>query len=1039
MTHRNFRQPLLFAAAAVSLAAVAIPSNAPAAPRAPETLQNLGDSRLMEELANRGLDSLLDRMFDAQHVPEEQRQGIRTLHALNDLSDPRIKLSNAEKQRKIKQIVAGINTALPNLKDPDSLMRYAGTLLEFGVTHDVNTLEYWGDDPVLQAQLKPVARTVSDLLEKASTEAANQANILAGKLAGNNQAIANQWQKMDDLSNTAKYKEEMVAYFQALATDGSTDAGKQERAKIADDALTPLAEFDNADSGVQPTVRLMMSKLNMVKGDFKAAKASFQSLIDNPGAAIKPAPDIFQQYDSRYFLLVTEMESGDIDAAHAGVPGLITWQQANLPKDKATQDGLSAATDMLRYRIAGTEAELAKNPADKKKANDEAVTILNQLLKDHKEFQTIIFQQLINRIPPTDPVAKLDPLILQGLTNRARAESDKPDGQKFDAAVVQRGLDAAKELISRKDVIKSDPALEENASLLIAEFEEKLGKTVEAAQGYINYAQKAAATNLPQAKESIDHAGYLTFELKKRKIEPVGLSDLYDRFLQVAINPPFDHKALGYLYAKRLQAQDKPVEAAGYFRLVPNTDKNYLNAQYFLLICLNDGLDKKLDPAQRKQFIAEIGTVGANVKQLAASATDPRDRFKAAHATLIAADLAINEQKDPKRALSLLGEFEQQIKGLPPEQEQQLLNKGLFVRVNSYMALNQLSEATGALKALLDKTPGGAGIGMVRDLLDQLDKQYVKADLINDKAAMSSVAKNEAELTGYLVDWSSKAKDPKIRDFAYQYRVYDARTKRLAATLEDDADARKKDLQKVLELYRDLSSATNVALYKKTLDPAKVKEGKINPEDPDVAVEVGEAFTEFDLGQYDEAGNKLGDLLGNHKLGSPQIEIVENGENKIKDNDLYWEAMYKFTKASAEICKNEPAKLEQHQAERETNPDPRRNSRALAGRVRITAIGTGPRLSPRETRSGSHHDPTRRAGNASDGGEQIKSAGTQSETFPAHRRSGRVIRRESKTSLCFLFVYIAALLAGRVARYDSRLRLNSRDPVSRAQTPSARR
>lgn len=908
MIHRVFRKSLLFAAAGFTT--LAAQSNAPAAPRAPETLQNLGDNRLMEELANRGLDTLLDRMFDEHHVPEEQRQGIRTLHALNDLSDPKIRLSNAERQRKIKQIVAGINTALPNLRDPNSLIRYAATLLEFGVAHDANTLEHWGDDPILQAQLKPVARTVSDLLDKASTEAANQANILAAKLNNNNQALANQWEALDNLSNNAKYKEDMVAYFQALATDASTDAGKQERAKIVDEALTPLAEFDNPDSNVQATVRLMMAKLNLVKGDYKAAKPLFQSLINNPDKKIVPAPDASQQYESRYFILVTDMLSGDTAAARAGVSDLVTWQQANLPKDKPAQDGLSAATDLLRYRIAGAEAENATSAEAKKKANDEAVAILNQLLKDHKEFQAIIFQQLINRVPPTDPVAKLDPLILQGLMTRGKVESDKPDGQKFDSAIVKRGLEAAKELISRKDVIKSDPAQEENASLLIAQFEEKLGKFVEAANGFITYAQMTAATNLPQAKASINHAGYLTFEvLKKIKPEPAGMSDLFDRFLPIAINPPFDRKELSYVYAKRLQAQDKPMEAAAFFRQIPSTDKNHLNAQYSLLICLQDALDKKLDPAQRKQIVAESGTVGNTVKQLSASATDPGDRSKGAHATLIAADLAINEEKDPKRALSLLGEFEQQIKGLPPEQEQQLLAKGLFVRVNSYMALGQLSQATDALLALLNKMPGGSGIGMVRDLLDQLDKQYVKADLANDKAAMRSVSKNEAELTGKMVDWASKNSNAKIRDFTYQYRVYDARTKRLAATLEEDPDARKKDLQNVLELYRDLTSPANVALYRKTIDPKAIKEDKIDPEDPDVAVEVGQAFTEFDLGQYQDAGDKLGDLIGKHKLGNPQVEVEENGERKIKDNDLYWEATYNFLKASAEICKSEPAKL----------------------------------------------------------------------------------------------------------------------------------
>ncbi len=912
MTHRPFKLTALVSAATMAIAATTPLLAAPAAaPRAPESIQNLGDMRLMEELANRGLDTLLDRMFDARKVPEEERQGIRTLHALSDLSDPNIKLTNNERQRKVKTIVAGINIALPNLHDPDSLLRYAGTLLEAGVVHDANTLEYWGDDVVLQAQLKPVVKTVVDLLDKTATEGTAQADALANKLQGINDPRTAQWEKLDNFAHSAKYKRDMIAYYLALATERASDQGKAARTKVADDALAALADFDSPDSGVQPTVRLMSAKLNLVKGDYKTAKEKFDSIINDSAAAadkkMAPPADPSQQYEARYFRLVADLESGDLAAARSGVDALVAWQQANLPKDKKVQDGLSAAAEMLRYRIAGTEAELAKAPDAKKKANDEAVAILNQLLKDHKEFQTIIFQQLINRIPPTDPVTKLDPLILQGLINRATAERDKPEGAKFDAAIVQRGIDSARELISRPDVVKSDPALVDNATILIAEFNEKLGKLVEAANGYINYAQKSATTNLAQAKGAIEHAGYLTFELKKKTPEPVGLSDLYDRFLQVAINPPFDHKELAYAYAKRLQAQDKPREAVPFFRLVPAGDRSYLNAQYALMISLQDTLDKKLEPAERKRYIDEIGKVGANVKKLAASATDPHDRVKAAHATLIAAELAGDEQKDPKRALSLLGEFEEQVKGLPGEKE--LLAKGLFVRVNSYMALGQLDQATNDLLALLDKTTGGTGIGMVRELLEQLDKQYVKADLANDKPTMANIAKNEAQLTGHLVDWSKNNKDPKIRDFVYQYRVYDARTKRLAGTLDDDPETRKKDLEKALALYRDLATGENVALYRKTLDPKKVKEGKIDPNEPDVAVEVGLAFTEFELGQYADAGDKLGDLIGKRKLGSPQVEIEENGESKIKDNDLYWEGMYKFLKASEELVKNEPAKL----------------------------------------------------------------------------------------------------------------------------------
>ena len=58
------------------------PGTAAAAPEAPETLANLGDRRLMNELADRGLDTLLERYFDLHKTPEAEQKAIRSMGAL---------------------------------------------------------------------------------------------------------------------------------------------------------------------------------------------------------------------------------------------------------------------------------------------------------------------------------------------------------------------------------------------------------------------------------------------------------------------------------------------------------------------------------------------------------------------------------------------------------------------------------------------------------------------------------------------------------------------------------------------------------------------------------------------------------------------------------------------------------------------------------------------------------------------------------------------------------------------------------------------
>src|SRR4051812_20961491 len=95
----------------------------------PVGLDALSDQRLMTDLANRGLTSLLDRAFEVNHIPAAERDGLKTLIALKQLSDPKARLTTAQRQVAVQKIAAGIQQALPSLTDPQTMMQQATTLL----------------------------------------------------------------------------------------------------------------------------------------------------------------------------------------------------------------------------------------------------------------------------------------------------------------------------------------------------------------------------------------------------------------------------------------------------------------------------------------------------------------------------------------------------------------------------------------------------------------------------------------------------------------------------------------------------------------------------------------------------------------------------------------------------------------------------------------------------------------------------------------------------------------------------------------------
>src|SRR4051812_29668705 len=88
-------------------------------------LDSLSDETLMNELAARGLSNLLDRTFEINHVPKSEQESRRALLAMAQLSDKCGKLTARQRQDLMLQIVAGIESALPSMRDPDALMKQA--------------------------------------------------------------------------------------------------------------------------------------------------------------------------------------------------------------------------------------------------------------------------------------------------------------------------------------------------------------------------------------------------------------------------------------------------------------------------------------------------------------------------------------------------------------------------------------------------------------------------------------------------------------------------------------------------------------------------------------------------------------------------------------------------------------------------------------------------------------------------------------------------------------------------------------------------
>ena len=549
-----------------------------------EGLDSLSDDALMNELAARNLSTLLDRAFEINHVPQQERQGRRTLIALSRLADTTAKLTPAQRQKLIADVVGGIEPALPSINDPNLLMHQAVVLINAGVERDVNTLEYWGENARTQAQLRPVVETVIKILNRCATLARQQSEEQASKITSANSPAVAKYEELERLAATAEYNQKMVEYYLALSLDQSSPRRRQ----ICDGAFNYLKQFDVDENPDRNIVRSRMAKLALAEGNYDTARQYFDLVTDSPTAEQK---NIAVQYEARYFAAVTELLAHDLDAARKHLDELVTWEKSNLPSDRSAQAGAEAAEAMLRYRIASLEAELARDPEAQKSANDRAVGILMDLMAKRPDLRGVIYEQLLPRLDENADVATADPLVLRALIAKGEEQLHRTAGEGEDppdAKAIARALEAAHAVATRRTQPGGggiDDQLADSSALLIGFFLQKQDKPLDAADAFLAYAEQYKNANLKNANLALDNAEAAIGQLRRsdRRDDPAVVKT-YERFLPLAINPPFSRSQFAFEFARRFQLNGNTEEALKYFRMVPPTDRRLLDARYFELV-----------------------------------------------------------------------------------------------------------------------------------------------------------------------------------------------------------------------------------------------------------------------------------------------------------------------------------------------------------------------------------------------------------------------------------------------------------------------
>lgn len=845
-------------------------------PPAPGGLDSLPEERLYAELANRGMDLLLERAFELGGVKVEEREAVKSLAAIRELMGAGAAgLTARQRDDLIARVVSGMERNLAKSpaqggpKDAGLLMDQAETLIRVAVFKELNTLEYWGDTVQTRGRLRPVAGVVSRMLARTAELARAQADALANKLTNAADTVSiERYQELDRLALMAEYTRRMNDYAVIASMDNVEGAS---RTQLAEETIEYLRQFDQPESEVQAAVRVQIGKIHAARGLAEEAVAVLDGVWENE-TQVRPVPTVAQRFEARYFAAAALLKAGQLDEARKRLDDMKRWVASDMSADPRARSGAEGAVMMLQYRL-----HVAARQEDK------ARETLLSLLQARPEFEGTILDQLAARVPENADIKTLDTLSLRALFRQGEMESRKPVGQSADGTLLDRGIEAGRQLLADRTAV--GPMVEETAIRLPLLLERR-GRSLESAVALLDFLDRFGVGHR-NAGAAMDEASFLVSRLRREKPDDVAVGAVYERLLARAVAPPFSRRDLMYEWARRLQQTGKYAEAARFFEQVPETDPRAALARFFRMVAVKQMLDDGgLGGDARRTRVADVLQLAERVssearQRLASGQGDTRnDKLILVRTALVGADVALREQKDARSTLRQLEGFEQAAAGL--SSEGQLVAQAMNLRVLALMDLGQNQEATKTLVTLLEKTGGAEGAEVVFRLLTRLNEEFDRAKAAGDANAVRTVARSRAELSGFLTSWAEKHPDARIRSYTYRYRVFDAETKRLAAGLETDATARARGLAEAAALFESLRQQPQPGLA-------------------DPVVDLGLALIAYDQGRWEAARDGLAVLLEQRRLGRAVIDEERNGEMVTLPNERYWEATCKMMRATLRL------------------------------------------------------------------------------------------------------------------------------------------
>lgn len=875
-------------------------------------LDSLDESKLMAEMANRGLTNLLDYYFQKNNVSDDKRKEIVVLIALQHLdSKDFASKSAADRKKEIDDIVAGINNLLPSITDPQRLLRYASALISNGTLRLVNILDYWGDNPKTQAALNPIAETVDKILERAVTESKARAEALLAKITSGTDPRVQQWEEADQIAKLAEYNRARASYGLAISYD---KAAVDKRNAVCKRAIEALAQFDEEGSNVRVPVELDIAKLSMAMGGpdgYKKAKEFYTKVINaKPDDPKNPKQYIGEQYQAHYFTLVADVLNHTPDLAEQDLPALKAWQEENLSKDKGTQQGVDAAMSMLEYRIFAGKAEVAKGPKEREKLNNEAVAILMDLVSKRPDLRSVIFEQVMGKLPENPDLTQLNPLLLEALVTRGIEAIQRKTPEKDDAKNIQTAADAARQIVASKGKPGITAEQVDSSAFRIGVFEEHIASTpqlkpeeqyqnkLDAITAYLTYFEKYGGNKI-WADDALDNALSLLVNARKANANDDAINKLYDRALQVALfKAGRTQVAMAYAQRRR-ELGDFSAAKKGYSLVKSDVPRVVVFAKYQQMFCDQQLLDQAAD-TDKPALSADVQRLAGELNPIIDAALPRADaeaqnalKLTKARMVLLAAAVA-KANKQPDAVVSMLNGYENLVAGFSPEIENALLGQALFLRIYGLMATGKNSEALAQIDTLVAKQGPERSLRTITELLIKLDENYrgEKGKEKPDPAALTLLSGQRAQLAQFLVEQTQKnIKLPEAN--RREYLRFNSRVQIDAAELEPDPAKKKTYVDQALATYNQLLAAMSAD------DPLR------NTLLRDIALA---QFRAGDTNNLQLAHDTLQDLLLVQKvLGGPLMRNKDNEESK--PNPSYWEAYLRLLQAKVQLAarKSDPS------------------------------------------------------------------------------------------------------------------------------------